>query len=144
MSDKLFKRTEGLLVERIGTEVVVLDVPAERAVLLKAPVGAIWDACDGQRSLEGIAEASGVDEATARSATEGLNQLGLLGESPLGESPSITRRVVLGVAVAALFEVITTKPAWANCSPLGSPVNHCNNCCSGACLGGGPGPGVCS
>ncbi len=39
-----------------GEEVVIVDPRTQRAVVLNAIGGAVWDLCDGGRSLEAIAD----------------------------------------------------------------------------------------
>ncbi len=96
------RRTRGLECLELDDELLVTDVPSDRAHFLNASMAAVWRLCDGTRSADQIAESladvfdcsqSGDLGRTARQALETLADLDLLSaeesidSGPVSETP---------------------------------------------------------
>ena len=54
--DLPLRRTRGIECQELGDELLVTDVPADRAHVLNASMAMIWKLCDGTRSADQIAD----------------------------------------------------------------------------------------
>jgi hypothetical protein len=122
-------RTEGLLIDALGDELVVYDTQSHAMHRLNESAAAVWRLCDGKRTVSDIAVAlSGelstpLDEDAVLLALDELEAASLLeiGDTP-GEGPLISRRsalrklgVVGGIALGLplVESVIAPTPAMA-------------------------------
>lgn len=144
-------RKEGLLVTRMDSgETVVYDRQRDQVHCLNPTVAAIWEACDGSRSVAKVA--AEIQRHHDLPADEDLVALGLreLQQAHLldGEQAwvgvsrrQVLTRVSLGAAAAALLPVITTvvapTPAEAGTGRAsGQPCTSGYQCLSGICISG--------
>ena len=145
------RRTEGVVVQPLGDEVVAYDLERHRAHSLEPRAAAIWKACDGETTVGGIARAvSGdgppLDLAVVRVVLERLDRAHLLAEPMVREEePVRSRREVLRRAAAlgglsVLTVAVPTAAFSASCLPKGSCVAEgtCRDrfgreCCSHSC-----------
>lgn len=146
-------RSQRLLVEEVGDEVVVYDLDNDFAHLLNATTAAVWRRCDGRSSFAAIAE--GVKAALGEPIGEPvvLDALAQLQKTNLLEGPidlpehGLSRRQILkGIGIAAVtIPVVTTvlapTPAAAasvgnaiGASCLGSQNGGNCGCASGNCV----------
>jgi len=125
----------GLLVRRVGDEVVVYDPVSHTAHCLNHTAALVFAAADGTRTVAAIATGlhrdTGVETsaALARLALERLAEAGLLDEGLPSQEPSLSRRRTMGqlaVGVAALVPLVlslavpTPAEAAATCIPASS------------------------
>jgi hypothetical protein len=145
-------RKDGLIIQALGDEVLVYDWDRRKAHCLSRTAAAVWEHCDGKRTLEEIAELMAVEFDTPVAediVCLGLHQLrkARLLEEPFTLSPApiaaMSRREAMrrvGLAAAAALPVVTSiiapKAAQAaSCRPNGDPCNGNGNCCSHNCVG---------
>jgi hypothetical protein len=142
MHDRLKARSEGLVTERFGDELVVYDRLNQTAHSLSADAASVWSLCDGELRASEIALQLGLGQVTVDRAIEELQSCGLF-EDPSGDVPTYSRRAAAGrlaqlsgVAFAAplIYSVaIPTAAAAASCQvnapgclPNGSSPTTCN------------------
>jgi hypothetical protein len=102
-------RRDGVLIERLGDEIVLYDRDADVAHCLQAAVAAVWEQADGTRSEAQIAAAAGVEEREVSDALEQLRQAGLLDEREPGHTRrEATKRILRTGALAAAAPLIYT------------------------------------
>jgi DNA-binding transcriptional ArsR family regulator len=135
-------RTDELVVEEVGDEVLVYDERTAAAHCLSGPAGAVWRACDGQTTIDEIAARIKLDHETVVRALDQLEQCELL---DVPEPAGITRRdateklLKVGAAAAVasplIYSIAAPTPALAAsqaaCLGLGC-VHDCGNG-SGGC-----------
>jgi hypothetical protein len=116
-------RSEGLLIERVGDELVVYDTTTNEAHALKPLAAGVFEAADGSTSVAGISLAAAtslerdVSVADVQEALVELDRVGLLELSESGGG--ISRRRLLQVGGAAAAGVMVTSalvPAFAAAS----------------------------
>lgn len=116
-------RAEGLLVERVGDEVVIFDVESTDSHCLGSLAAAVFDNCDGRTSLEGIAEAAShrlgrpVDVERVQDAIGQLADRKLL--SVVGDGISrrdLMKRGAIVAFSAPLIATVSATPAVAGAS----------------------------
>jgi hypothetical protein len=125
-------RTDGLVTEQVGDDLVVYDEATQTAHALAPQAASVWKHCDGASTLEEIARSLAIDEAQVADAPEQLHVAGLLERPHL-----VTRRQASkGIAAAGaaafgapLIYSVAVRPASAAASQ--PPV----------CVPTGPGPG---
>jgi hypothetical protein len=144
------RRSDGLLTERVGDEVVVLDERSGQAHCLTAPAAAVWDLCDGSHGVARIGQLADLPDGEAAGALAALRELELL-EPELDEPRRVTRRTVARRAIQAgagaivLSAMIPAAAAAASgTTPVCSPSTNCTsallvlgtdpNCLLGICL----------
>lgn len=126
-------RAEGLIVERLGDELLVYDEFTHRSHCLNRAAALVWESCDGRATAGEIARGvgGGLNAEAAESlvwlALEDLGRKGLLRERRPRHAPGrISRRELvrkLGVA-AVLIPVIATITA---------PTARAAVSCGGSC-----------
>jgi hypothetical protein len=138
-------RCEGLIVESLGGERLVYDAERDRAHSLNAVAAAVWELCDGDRSVGELSEAATarlgepVSEDAVWRALSQLDERRLLaGELPHRMSgPEFSRRTALARAgligasaafAAPLVKSIVVPTAAeagaASCVPPGGPCGQ--------------------
>jgi hypothetical protein len=144
------RRSDALLTERVGDEVVVLDERSGQAHCLTARVVTVWDLCDGSHGVARIGQLAGFPDGEAAGALAALCELELLEPEP-DEPLRLTRRTVARRAIQAgagaivLSAVIPAAAAAASGTvPVCSPSTNCSaaililgtdpNCLLGICL----------
>jgi hypothetical protein len=153
-------RHEGLVVEKLGDELLVYDSETTRAHSLNEVAAAVWEACDGERDATSIAELVGVPEDSVWRALSQLEERGLLeGELPVRMSgreysrrQAVRRMGLIGASAAFAAPLVksivvpTAAQAGASCTPINSPCgtpgpdNTCDPagftpCCPGLACG---------
>lgn len=139
-----------LLIRKLGEETLVYDLETHRASCLNREAAAVFEACDGQRSLAEIQQqvartlGTPLQDWCVELAIDRLSRSGLLddGTSP----PSAPRREVLRrLAAAAAFSlpvvmtvVAPDTAAAQSCLPTGTacPMAGSATCCTMACTMG--------
>jgi len=138
-------REEGLIVERLGDELLVYDEATHRSHCLNRAAALIWENCDGRSTVGEIARRVGdalnteAAEAVVRLALEDFGRKGLLSEKPPRHAPGrISRReLVRRLSVAAvLLPVITTITAPTAYAAVSCGGGSC--AVNGAMCGGNP------
>lgn len=144
---KPLSRTSDIVVQEFGSEILVYDLKTDKAYNLNESSALIWQLCDGETTIEEIADAASrrmktlVGEDFIRLAVEQLNKDGLLEIKGYAATPfeATTRREMIrriGLASLIALPVIsslvapTAAHAQSNC---GAPTGRSNGCvCSGA------------
>jgi hypothetical protein len=152
-----------LLVIDLDGETLVYDLTRHRAHCLNAVAAIVWRRCDGQTSVERMADAvadatnSAADQDLVWYALQRLNGARLIeGLEPVAPALTVTRRALLQRMTAAGLGVMllptvasivapTTLQAQSSCLPLGAPCrrNQGPPCCVGGDCSGGPGGLAC-
>ena len=139
-------RTDGLIVEDLGDEVLIYDERTAYAHCLSSTAGDVWRACDGASTIDQVSERLGVDSEKVVRAIEELETSGLL-ESGQPTGSGLTRREAtgriarVGAAAAAvpLIYSIAAPTALAAGSQCNVCVQDCGNCHQINCCCCGPG-----
>jgi 6-phosphogluconolactonase (cycloisomerase 2 family) len=136
-------RSDGVLVQALGDELVIYDHLSEQAHALNAVAASVWRACDGTRSPDVIAKdlellGEVVDAAVAQFAAAGL-----LEDESVPAGWVDRRRLLIGaaaVSVPVLMSTITVPAAMAadsgTLTGMLTPVSQ--NPTSNASTGGSP------
>jgi hypothetical protein len=144
-------RSSDLLTEEIGGELLVFDILSNRAHCLNGSAAAIWQHCDGSRSLAAIAEQlfpaleRSEGEQMVRVGVERLRRRQLLKNSPHDPAVDLSKRHLIkkmaivaaaaGIAAPIVSSVVAPTPAYAfSCLPRGMVCSSGVNCCSGSCV----------
>jgi hypothetical protein len=143
-------RSNDLLIEDLGGELLIFDVSSNRAHCLNGSAAAIWRHCDGTRSLATLAEHlfPGLEASDAqRLVSVGVERLRRrrLVENSAPEAPvdlskrqTMKRLAILaaaaGIAAPLISTVVApTSAAAFSCLPIGSPCTADVQCCTGIC-----------
>lgn len=135
-------RTEALVVEELGDELLVYDLTRDEAHSLGTVAAKVWKACDGETTIDELASQLGMDRDAVIEAIEGLRTCLLLDDGPeAAEASKYTRRglslkaVKLGaVATAAPLIVSIAAPTAAMavteafCQGISVSANGCGDC----------------
>ena len=131
-------RRDGLIVEKLGEELLVYDSENTRAHSLNSVAAAVWEASDGERDAAAIAELVGVPEDSVWRALSQLEERRLLdGELPARMSgPEYSRRQAMRrvglIGASAAFAAPLVKsivvPSAANAGAVQSCVSINNPC----------------
>jgi hypothetical protein len=149
-------RSEGLLVESVGDEIVVYDLATKEAHCLKALAATLFEYADGRRTTSDIAELAShrlgtpVSESDVSDAVGQLEHAGLL-EVPLlvrdgnGNGNGVSRREAMrrigfaGAAAVAATPLVTSiaaptaRAAAVSGLPIGCPCGKNPDCVSNHC-----------
>jgi Coenzyme PQQ synthesis protein D (PqqD) len=155
---KPLARSEGLVVEEVGDELLVADPLSSRAHSLNAFAARVWQACDGETTTEELVTKLDSDRDSVAHALAELSDCELLERTgpPIVGNGGMTRRD-LGVraakvgAAAAIISVAlpvaeaAATPTPANCllytdSDCDNCTNICGCCCCGQAGGGATEP----
>ncbi len=127
-------RTEGILVQELSDEVLVYDLENHKAHCLNKAAAAVWEHCDGTKSISDIARAMGGDlnpQADERVVWHALDQLGKarLLEQKIqhpDKKPALSRRELMRkagiaamIAIPAVTSILAPK-ALASATSCGS------------------------
>jgi len=159
------KREDGLIVVTVDDEVLVYDLDRHQAHCLNCAAAFVWRHCDGQTSVDQLAEAvrrelnGEIGDQFVWYALRRLRGSRLLTDSrdePFREAPWTRRDLVRRLAAAGIAATVlptvmsvvvpTTLYAQGSCLPAGSLCNPPNiPCCPGLrCRGLPPGaPSTC-
>jgi hypothetical protein len=147
-------RSDGLVVEQLGDELLVFDSRTGEAHALGPLASSVFERCDGRTTLTEVAAELGLSEAALLEVLEQLHERGLLEDA--GGQPTPTdglsrrdavRKVALlsaGAAAAAplIKSILVPTPAEALsvCQAtklLGEPCAATCECVVGCCCSGG-------
>lgn len=156
-------RKEGILIQELSDEVLVYDLESHKAHCLNKAAAAIWEHCDGTKSVQDIALAMGsdlnaqADEAVVWHALDQLGKASLLEQripQPDGK-PRLSRRELMrkaGIAAMIAIPVVTSILApkalaaatscGSPCTPLSADCVAIPNCTF--CPSAGPNAGRCA
>lgn len=147
-SRKPLARSEDLIVEELGGELLVYDSRNDGAHSLGVTAARVWQACDGESTISSLESELGYDSDTVTGALQQLESCGLL-----EASPGLTRREmhlkvakVGAAAAAAPFIVSLAIPATAAATPTVEQcragfTSGCGSCTLAGCCCCGPGNG---
>jgi Coenzyme PQQ synthesis protein D (PqqD) len=121
---KPLARSQGLVVEELGDELLVYDLDSDHAHSLGATAAEVWRRCDGKTPAGALGTELDLDRDTIDRALEELAASNLL-EAAAKPVDGSTRReltvkmVKVGAAVAAapLIISVAAPPAWAALTP---------------------------
>jgi len=146
---KPLARSDELVVEEVGDELLVYDQTNEYAHSLSVAAARVWRACDGETTVEALRGKLDMDSDTVSRALEELEQCSLLDNGRPQEG--ITRREAtlrtakLGAAAAGgslIYTILAPVPAMAAtqvyCLGLGC-TQGCGTCHQAGCACCGPG-----
>ncbi|MEK6299639.1 MAG: PqqD family peptide modification chaperone [Acidobacteriota bacterium] len=145
-------RTDGLVTQPLGDEILVYDRHRHQAHSLSRSAAIVWNHCDGKTTVAEICELMTTEFETPMAEQIVLLGLAQLRKARLLEEPltlssspvsAISRREAIrrvGLAAAAALPVVTSIVApkaaqAANCTPNGQSCNGNGNCCSQSCVG---------
>jgi PqqD family protein of HPr-rel-A system len=126
----------GLIVRRVGAELVVYDPESHAAHCLNRTAAIVLRRADGRTSVAGLAAVlaaetgTRADEAVVRSAIEQLADAGLIARSSRPASASrrrALRQVGLGVAALAPIVVSLVVPSPTEAAATCIPAASCNS-----------------
>ena len=132
-------KRDGLLVEKIGEEIVVLDQSRNRAHRLNRTMAVVWRHCDGKHSTEDLSQVlrleldfEQADEQVVHMALDQLRRLHLIEFDPVQheEVEQFSRRELarkLAVATALLPSILSIAvptPAQAKSTNHADPPSH--------------------
>ena len=154
-SHKPLARSDELILEELGEELLVYDQASNRAHCLGGRAATVWRACDGQKTVAELSAETGLDSELVSQALAELSECMLLDSLPAGAG--MTRRdltfrvaklsaaaasVPLIVSVAAPTPAAAITPTPAVCARYSaascSACCHIIGCCC-CCEGGGGG-----
>lgn len=156
-------RTEDVIVEDFGDEVLIYDRNSDYAHCLGREAAMVWRVCDGSTPAAAIATALGFDRETVDRALDELDESGLLDSIDKGgltrREATIKMAKVGGLAAAApmIYSIMAPTPALAasqaycltvtNCFSNGSGCSTCFKAgcvCCGAGSSGNAGAKLCT
>ena len=109
---KPLARSEDLVVEELGDELLVYDLTTDQAHALGPAAARVWRACDGKTDAVAFSVELGLDGETVTRALEELRECGLLDDgSKL--APGISRRD-LSLRVAKVGGAVAASPLIAS------------------------------
>jgi len=152
-SHKPLARSDELILEELGEELLVYDQVSNRAHCLGGRAATVWRACDGQKTVADLSAETGLDSELVSQALAELSECRLLDGLPAGAG--MTRRdltfrvaklsaaaasVPLIVSVAAPTPAAAITPTPAVCAQYSAQscaaCCHIIGCCC-CCEGGG-------
>lgn len=112
-------RTDELVVEQVGDEVLIYDQRIHDAHCLSAAAGQVWRACDGKTPPQQLGAQLGLDRRTVERALEELDRCRLLdggSESGMTRRQATRRFAKVGAAAAAaplIYSIVSPVAAAA-------------------------------
>jgi hypothetical protein len=132
-------RTDELVVEELGDELLIYDLRTDAAHCLDAQAAAVWRACNGDASIADIAAAAGTTTDGAAHALRELAERDLV-DAPLDHSRREAMKIGLtagavGVAIPIIRSIVapTAAQAQSGCLPFGAGCTADSQCCSQNC-----------
>jgi hypothetical protein len=133
-------RSEDLVVEELGDELLIYDLSRDEAHSLGATAARVWKACDGKTKVAELGAQLGVDDETVADALVQLRTCSLLDDGPDNEN-GFTRRALslramkLGAAAATaplIVSIVAPTAAMAVtesfCQKLTVTGHGCGEC----------------
>jgi Coenzyme PQQ synthesis protein D (PqqD) len=146
-----------VIVQDVLEEVLIYDLEKNIVRRLNRIAAAVWKECDGRKNAGEIARAVAprfegkVDEQTVLLALRQFTKSHLLrgGTPGLASARAVSRRELikrLGIAAVPVVTsmIVPTAARAASCLPAGRNCSSNNQCCSGLCLPGALGIGICT
>jgi hypothetical protein len=119
-SQKPMARSEGLVIEELGDELLIYDLDIKHAHCLTPTAARVWKSCDGETSRDELATSLSLDADEVARALDELDTCDLITQSPVLGGNEHTRRdfgfkvAKVGAATAALPMVLSiAAPAVA-------------------------------
>ena len=125
MSSHPRARSDGVVIEELGDELVIYVEATRTAHALSEDPAAVWRCCDGQRSAIDIASLLGLHEARVAQALDELSGAGLIeGPDAISRRALYKRVAKLGAAAvsAPLIYSVAVRPASAAASQTCGPL----------------------
>jgi hypothetical protein len=142
---KPIARSEQLIVEELGDELLIYDLVENRAHSLSSTAAMVWRSCDGETTVNALGADLGLDADTLARALSELDDCNLLEAAPAA-SGGYTRRDMsiktakLGAAIAAvplIVSVVAPTAAQAVtetfCQKISVSTNGCGECHTFGC-----------
>lgn len=122
-------RQDGLLVEKVGEELLIYDQDSHIAHCLSPIAGSVWRHCDGEREVTELIQLAGVSENLVADALHELREKNLLDADPQleGTVPGISRReaIVRGVRISAAAAAVPLIVSATAPTPAMAESFHC-------------------
>jgi hypothetical protein len=142
-------RTEELVVEEVGDEVLVYDQRNNQAHCLSGSAARVWKACDGTTKSEMIGAELELDPDTMGRALEELASCGLLNTAPaagITRRQATTRMMRVGTISATaplVYSILAPTPALAASEATCFKIcdTGCGKCQQAGCCCTAPGGG---
>jgi len=120
-------RREGLVVERLGDEVLIFDESSSRGHCLSVDAGRVWDLCDGTRSVSDLGRELSLSADDVEAALSQLDECALLAAGPAGgysrrELSKKAAKVALAVPVIYSLSVSPAAATPFACSQVSCDV----------------------
>jgi hypothetical protein len=139
-STKPLARSEDLIVEELGDEVLVYDAKAHRGHSLTPAAAKVWRSCDGRTSAEELRATLGLESDTVDRALDELSACDLLEATPTIAADGATRReatlklakVGAVAAVAPLVFSVASASAATTASGCATRTS-CSTCNAAGC-----------
>lgn len=109
-------RSEDLIIEELGDEVLVYDSKADKGHCLSPDVARVWRRCDGRTPVEGLTAQLGLSVERIQSALDELERCDLLDPAGHTRRELTVKFAKLSAAVAAtplIVSVVAPTPAQA-------------------------------
>ena len=146
-SGKPLARSEDLIVETVGDEVLVYDSRVDRAHCLSPEAARVWELCNGEHRSDDLAASAGLERDRVESALAELALCDLLEAAPVASGHTrreLTVWTAKATATAAAVPMIISvaAPTPAQAATLTFCLTFSDNDCGGAngCSGQ---PGCC-
>lgn len=152
-------RREELVIQEIGSEILVYDLRENRAFCLNETSALVWQACDGDKSVGQIRESlieklnSDFSEELVWLALDGLKKANLMenGEMVSPRFKGLSRREVIRkaglfsmAALPVVSSIIAPQAIHAqSCMACDAPSGRCSGCSCRNASTGGPDPSLC-
>jgi hypothetical protein len=141
-------RTDELVLEELGGELLVYDLRTDAAHCLDAQAAAVWRACNGEATVSDIAAATGIPRDGVEHALRGLADRDLMDGAADHHSRREAVKLVLtvgaaGAAIPVIRSIVAPTAAQAgsvSCFPDGAGCSVDSDCCSQNCNSGVCGP----
>lgn len=146
MQDRPQARTEGVISELVGDDLVIYDQTSHTAHSLSNAAASVWKVCNGERSHDEIARDLSLEPAMVAQAIAELSDCGLLDDGPVPQvSVGMSRREaakrlaqVGGAALVAplIYSVAVPGAAMAVSCTVASGTTVTSTHCTGSSPGG--------
>ncbi|HLJ67375.1 MAG TPA: PqqD family protein [Chloroflexota bacterium] len=106
-------RRANLLVQEVGSDLVIYDQVSHQAHCLNETAAAVWLHCDGTKSTEELATLTGGSEEAVWMALERLGNANLLESTGKGAGKMLALAVGAGVLLPVVESILAPTPAAA-------------------------------
>lgn len=129
-------RSEDLIIEELGDEVLVYDSRADKAHCLSPDAARVWSRCDGSTPTDGLVAQLGLEADRVEGALDELERCELLDERPAAVGHTrreLTLKVAKVGAAAATMPLIVSVAAPT--PAMAATLAFCQQFSSGNCGG---------